>query len=324
MASSPEPPHFPIVPMKVTAGDLPRGDHWVYEIKWDGMRIVAHLQDDEVRLQSSNGLDVTASFPDLGALAELAEGYDGLVLDGEVVAFADRRPSFGTLQQRMHVSDPAEAARRAVATPVVYVIFDLLWLDGHDTTTLPLNDRRTLLERLVDVGPAWRLCEQHAGDPDGLLEIVTANELEGLVAKRVDSVYQPGRRSPGWVKVKPRKRQEFVVGGWLSNRAQRGVGLGSLILGYHDDCGLRFAGSAGSGLTRSAIEEWQRVLTEHDGCPFVDRPTILRDGRSLHWCQPDHVVEIAFGEWPAGQQLRHPVVIGRRTDKDPLEVRRES
>jgi bifunctional non-homologous end joining protein LigD len=310
--------------MKGTAGDLPTGNDWVYELKWDGMRLIAHIDDTGARLQSSNGRDVTASFPDLAGLAELGEGYDGLVLDGEVVAFADGRPSFGALQQRMHITDPAEAARRASDTPVIYVVFDLLWLDGHDTTSLPLRDRRALLEQVVEPGPAWRRCEQHHDDPQALLDTVAADRLEGLMAKRTDSTYQPGRRSTSWIKIKPRQRQEFVVAGWLSGRGRRAAGLGSLLVGYYDGSELRYAGSAGSGLTDATISEWQHILVEQPSCPFAEAPPILRDGRTVHWCRPDQVVEIAFGEWPDEQQLRHPVVLGRRTDKDPADVRRES
>ena len=323
-----------IAPMKGVAldadGALPVGDNWVYELKWDGMRVIVFLTTDDdgepsVRLQSSNGRDVTVSFPELQSLAELAENFDGLVLDGEIVAFnAEGQPSFNALQQRMHVSDPGDAARRAAHTPVMFVAFDLLHLNGHDTMALPLANRRTLLEQIVEPGDQWRICEQHRDDPHALLDVVIAADLEGIMAKRLDSVWTPGRRSPSWIKIKPRKRQEFVVGGWISGRGTRAGGLGSLLLGYYDGDELLFAGGAGSGLTDATINEWERVLTVQEMCPFNERPPVVLEGRKLYWCVPDQVAEIAFSEWADGHQVRHPVVLGRRTDKAPTDVVREA
>jgi len=317
-----------IAPMKGNAADLPRGDAWVYELKWDGMRIVAFITTDEdgesaVRLQSSNGRDVTVSFPELQGLSAAGQHFDGLVLDGEIVAFDGASPSFNTLQSRMHVVDPGDAARRAKITPVVFVAFDLLHLNGHDTMALPFENRRALLEQLDDDAPCWTICEQHEGNPDGLVEAVIASGLEGIMAKKKASVYQPGRRSPDWIKFKPRLRQEFVVGGWTGGQGSRTGGLGSLLVGYYDDQVLRYAGRAGSGLTETTQREWQTVLTDSATCPFAEVPTFPRD-KVIHWCEPEQVVEIAFGEWGgAGRHLRHPVVLGRRTDKDPKDVVRE-
>lgn len=309
--------------MKGKAGDLPRGDQWLYELKWDGMRVLAFIHEGTVRLQSSNERDVTVSFPELQALASVGDNFDGVILDGEIVAFDGARPSFNTLQSRMHVTDPADAARRAAVTPVIFVAFDLLHLDGHDTTSLPLGNRRTLLEQLGDDDLCWTICEQHVDNVEGLLDAVTAAGLEGIMAKNRRSVYQPGRRSPDWVKLKPRLRQEFVVGGWLGGQGRRSGGLGSLLVGYYDGDVLRFAGRAGSGLTEVTQKEWQALLTESPTCPFAELPTFPRD-RIVHWCEPTQIAEIAFGEWGTdGKHLRHPVVLGRRVDKDPLQVVRE-
>jgi len=312
-----------IVPMKGKSGELPIGDQWVYELKWDGMRVIAFIHDGMVRLQSSNERDVTVSFPELQALASVGESFDGLVLDGEVVAFDGARPSFNTLQSRMHVTDASDAARRSATTPVIFVAFDLLHLDGHDTTSLPLQNRRTLLEQLSNDDPSWTICEQHDDNVQGLIDAVTAAGLEGIMAKNRSSVYQPSRRSPDWIKLKPRLRQEFVVGGWISGQGQRSGGLGSLLVGYYDGENLRFAGRAGSGLTQTSQQQWKSLLITSAACPFVEAPSIPRD-RLVHWCEPNEVVEIAFGEWGTeGQNLRHPVVVGRRTDKSARDVVRE-
>lgn len=309
--------------MKAVGGEAPRGDGWVYELKWDGMRLIAFISENGVRLQSSNGHDVTNSFPELAALSDLADNLDGLVLDGEAVAFADGRPSFNALQRRMHVTDGAEAARRSNDTPVLFVVFDMLRLGDHDTMALPLVDRRKLLEQIVIDDSRWSLCPQYGDNLDELLAAVKSAGLEGIVAKRSTSRYQPGRRSSDWVKVKPRRRQEFVVGGWLAGQGARSGSLGSLIVGYYDDGdNLRFAGRAGSGLDAASIEEWQATLTAREACPFVEPPALPKE-RAVTWCEPDQVAEIAFGEWSDQGQLRHPVVLGRRGDKDPRTVVRE-
>lgn len=314
------------MPMKAKADAIPRSEQWVYELKWDGMRVLAFIlrgsdgEANQVRLQSSNGRDVTHSFPELQGLASLADLFDGLVLDGEVVAFDGAKPSFSTLQTRMHVTDPIDAARRAATTPVMFVVFDLLHLDGHDTMALPLANRRALLEQISEDEPCWTICEQQDGNFDGLLQAVVDLGLEGIVAKNINSTYQAGRRSPDWIKVKPRLRQEFVVGGWLGRKGSRTGGLGSLLVGYYRGGKLRYAGRAGSGLTNATQREWQDLLQPAAGCPFVTAPSIPRD-KTVNWCEPTAIAEIAFAEWAGdGHLLRHPVVLGRRTDKDPQSV----
>jgi bifunctional non-homologous end joining protein LigD len=315
-----------IRPMKAVAGELPSANgEWGYEIKWDGMRIVAFLDADGVRLQSANGNDATASFPELQGLDQLRAGFESLILDGEVVAIGDDgAPSFGRLQHRMHVSDVNDARRRAVDVPVSYAVFDLLHVNGQDTMALPLRDRRQLLEQVVDVGPHWRLTDMHTDDPASLLATVTERGLEGLVAKRLTSTYVEGKRSAIWRKVKPRLRQEFVVGGWSEGRDGNAGGLGSLLLGYIDDGVLHHCGSVGSGLTAASRLEWHERLSADakDDSPFASEVPRTA-GRRFHWSEPCHVVEVAFGEWPQGAHLRHPVYLGFRTDKSPESVVRE-
>lgn len=315
--------------MKGKADTLPRGEDWVYELKWDGMRVLAFVGVDDlattsVRLQSSNGRDITASFPELQALSCLGDHLDGLILDGEIVAFSGATPSFHALQTRMHVSDPAEATRRSAATPVVFVAFDLLHLNGHDTMALPLHNRRRLLEQLTNDDPCWTICEQHQDNVDGLVNAVVAANLEGIMAKRVNSRYEPGRRSHDWIKFKPRLRQEFVIGGWIEGQGSRSSGIGSLLVGYYDREQFHYAGRAGSGLTVDTQREWQQLLQDSPRCPFAQVPTLGRD-KVVHWVEPTEIVEVAFAEWGVdGSHLRHPVVLGRRTDKDPRSVGRES
>jgi len=314
-----------IRPMKASPGNVtPTGEDWSYEIKWDGMRIVAFLDDSGVRLQSSNGNNVTNTFPELAGLRDLLVGFESLILDGEVVAMDNGTPDFGRLQHRMHVDDPNEALRRAAEVPISYAIFDVLGVNGNDTLRLPLSDRRGLLDQIVEPGSHWLLTESHTGDPAALLDVVVQNGLEGLVAKLLSSQYVQGKRSKAWVKIKPRLRQEFIVGGWSDGRDGNAGSLGSLLLGVMAGGALVHCGSVGSGLTTATRAEWLDLL-ESISCqesPFANAvaPTM---GRTFRWCDPRLVVEVAFHDWPQGAHLRHPVYLGRRDDKSAHEVVRE-
>ena len=312
--------------MKASPGEeVPVGDGWSYEIKWDGMRIVAFLDEAGVRLQSSNGNDATNSFPELAGLVDLLVGFDSLILDGEVVAMsASGVPDFGQLQHRMHIHDREEALRRAKDVPISYAIFDVLGVNGNDTLRLPLRDRRALLDKIVEPGSHWLLTESHEEDPDVLLEVVTSNGLEGLVAKRLDSPYVEGKRPSTWVKIKPRLRQEFVVGGWSEGRDGNAGSLGSLLLGVMEDGELMHCGSVGSGLNAAQRVNWLDRLTSEprEASPFAN-DVVATAGRHFHWCEPTNVVEVAFHDWAADGHLRHPVYIGWREDKDPRDVTRE-
>lgn len=314
-------------PMKAVGGeDVPIADGWSYELKWDGMRVVAFLDDDGVRLQSSNGNSATNSFPELAALSELLVGFDSLILDGEVVAFGENGiPDFGRLQHRMHIHDPADALRRAIDVPISYAIFDVLAVNGNSTLRLPLRDRRALLEQIVEAGSHWTLTESHTEDPSALLEVVRNAGLEGLIAKRLDSIYEEGKRSRSWVKIKPRMRQEFVVGGWSEGRDGNAGSLGSLLLGVIEDGELVHCGSVGSGLTATQRREWKTRLTSSalDASPFSN-DVARTAGRRFRWCEPALVVEVAFHDWSTDGHLRHPVYIGERIDKAPTDVVRET
>ncbi|MDZ7674489.1 MAG: non-homologous end-joining DNA ligase [Acidimicrobiales bacterium] len=306
--------------MKATAGALPTGDDWLHELKWDGMRLLVDVADGELALTSANGRDVTGSYPELAGLAG-ALGVDSAVLDGEVVAFDDAgRPDFGRLQHRMHVADPRRAAELATEIPTVLCLFDLLALDGHDTTGLPLVERRRLLESLVEPGPHWQVPTAH-DDGAALLAAAHERDLEGVIAKRRDSIYRPGTRTRDWVKAKVRRRQEFVVGGWGAGEGGRSGRIGGLLVGYHDGPGgpLRFAGRVGSGLTDGEIEVLESLLEPIEACPFDPVPT-GPNLRAVTWVEPTVVVEIAYAEWTGEGRLRHPTYAGRRTDVDPEGV----
>jgi len=318
-----------IEPMRATTGTTPTDDTgWAYELKWDGMRAIAFCDRGTLRLASSNGIDATVRFPELAPLAA-SLAANRVILDGEIITFApDGRPDFGRLQRRMHTSNAVAAAEGAAAQPVAYVVFDILWLDGHDVTPLPYIDRKRLLRQLLEPGPTWSVPEPELGSGVELLAAVADRGLEGLIAKRTDSPYEAGRRSSAWRKLKVRRRQELVVGGWLPGDGNRSSTLGALLVGYHDDGDgdgpLRYAGRVGTGFNERELTELLRLFESlaRDASPFEPPPptAVLRAAR---WLDPQLVVEVAFGEWTADGVLRHPSYLGRRPDKEAARVVRE-
>ncbi len=325
----------PLRPMKaVSATTLPSGGgRWSYEVKWDGMRVITVVADGNVTAWSANGADATARFPELQALAEPLAGHGRIVLDGEVVAPdpTTGRPDFGRLQPRIQAGSAAAIARIAAEVAVSYVVFDILELDGRPLLDEPQAVRRALLEDTLDPGPGWFVAATQ-DDGDALLAAVEAQGLEGVIAKRADCRYEPGRRSPGWVKVKVRRQQELVVGGWLPGTGARGATFGALLVGYHDppatdgrDAGpLRYAGRVGTGFRDPVLRALRARLDAAavDTCPF-DPPPPREVERQARWVQPSMVVEVAHAEWTADGVLRHPSYLGERTDKAADEVGRE-
>jgi bifunctional non-homologous end joining protein LigD len=317
-----------IQPMLATpATSLPAdGSEWAYEVKWDGVRAIAFLSESgAARLQSRTLLDLTAQFPDLVAPVREHRG-DGAVLDGEVVAFdLGGHPSFERLQQRINVSTPSQLLVDRI--PVAYIAFDVLRRAGQDLTPLAYLERRRILAELTLPGPGWQAPGHHLGDGAAFFEATRAQGLEGVVAKRRLSVYEAGKRSHHWVKVKNIKRQELVVGGWLPGEGSRRGSLGALLVGYHDEAGsLRYAGRVGSGFSDAELARLNALLSDRAaaGCPFdleSQVPSAVR--RSAHWVAPTLVVEVAFTGWTAAGVLRQPSYKGLRPDRPAQDVRRE-
>jgi bifunctional non-homologous end joining protein LigD len=313
-----------VVPMLARAGQLPVDDpSWAYEIKWDGIRAIAYSQPGELRLHSRNLNDITDSYPELARLGR-ALGSHSAVLDGEIVAFdSNARPSFSALAQRMHVASRAQAKRLATATPVTYVIFDLLWLDGHSVMGLRYEQRHELLAALDLNGERWQAPEHVVGEGAALLEASAEQGLEGIVAKRLGSTYEPGTRSGAWVKVKRVGRQELVVGGWMPGKGKRQDTIGALLLGvYEPDGVLRYVGRVGSGFSERELARLKPLLAPlaRDSSPFSagERPP-----REARFCEPQLVAEVEFASWTDAGSLRAPVYKGLREDKDPTDVVRE-
>lgn len=319
-------PNF-VAPMLATSGTLPDNDEgWVYEVKWDGVRAIIALESSGLVVTSRNARDISGRYPELEELIELA-GSKSLLLDGEVVAFDEAgKPSFQRLQHRMHAGNVRDVQRHMTTTPVVYVVFDVLWDESGSLLDLPWEARRARLDAAGLEGTHVRTSLAHRGAGGDLLEAARLQGLEGIMAKRVDAAYAPGRRSPSWRKVKNFRGQEVVVGGWTTGEGGRANHLGALVVGYYDERDgellLRYAGRVGTGFTEKTLNELRSLLQPlaRDTSPFSDPVPI----KGVHYVDPVLVAEVAFGEWTTGGVMRHPSFKGLRDDKTPTDVRRET
>lgn len=327
----PAPRH--VVPMLAKLSGLPDDDSsFAFEIKWDGIRAVIHCEGSGVRVETRNLRDVTNEYPELRKLGEVL-GSRRAILDGEIIAPLDNGlPSFERLQRRMGVVSPSSIRRKMQEIPVMYMIFDLLYLDNHTTMELPYTERRRLLKELGLTGPAWQTPAHHPGDGAALLEASRAQGLEGVVAKRLDGRYEPGRRSGAWLKIKNHNRQELVIGGWMPGEGTRKGRIGSLLMGYYDvsveEATKRrsphrflYAGSVGTGFTVATLEILERLLAplRRDSNPFeAEKPRA-----QAIFVEPVLVAEVEFAEWTDSDLLRQPSFKGLRADKDAHDVVRE-
>jgi bifunctional non-homologous end joining protein LigD len=313
-----------VQPMLATATEQPpTGPGWAWEMKWDGVRALATVDGGRVKLVNRRGGDISHRYPELRAMG-LALGSTEVVLDGELVVLDGPRPEFQLMQQRMHVDSDRDIRRLAVELPVVFVIFDLLWLDGRSTMPLPYAERRRLLLDLKLSGPAWQTPPHEVGDGSATRGVIEKFGLEGMVAKRLDSAYEPGRRSRAWQKWKLLLRQELVVGGWMPGTAGRTGQIGSLLVGYYDEVGgstLTYAGRVGTGFTQNELERLQAKLEplRRDASPFAAG----RVPKGAVFVEPQLVVEVRFTEWTSGGSIRQPAYLGERDDKAPTDVVRE-
>jgi bifunctional non-homologous end joining protein LigD len=311
-------------PMLASSGALPADEErWAYEIKWDGVRAIAYSRPGELQLQSRNLNDITGQYPELSGLNRALSSHSA-VLDGEVVAFdEENRPSFAVLQQRVHLAAEAQVKRLAKSTPVTYMIFDLLWLDGHSLMDLAYLQRRERLASLQLTGERWQTPEHIVGHGSEVLQASAEQGLEGVVAKRLDSTYQPGRRSGSWVKVKNFGRQELVIGGWMPGKGRRSERIGALLVGVYDELGkLRYAGRVGTGFTEQELDRLALLLhpLESRTSPFMAG---AKPPRGALFCEPRLVAEVEFREWTRGGSLRAASYKGLREDRPAEEVVRE-
>lgn len=301
--------------MLALAGTLPADDdRWAYEVKYDGIRAIGYV-DRELRLISRNNNDITVAWPELAALAPADPPF---VVDGEIVAFdAYGRTSFEALQPRMHQRNPAAIRALAKSVPVTYMIFDLLHIGDRSLIELPYHQRRKLLEQIGLRGPHWQVSPQL---PDtGTVALAESKRLflEGLVAKRLDAPYLPGRRSPLWTKIKNTDDQEVIIVGWRPGTGRRTGQIGSLLMAVHNKGELVYIGNVGTGFTQATLADLQSRLQPLQR----NTPTTEADVKDAVWVEPRLVGEVAFTGWTGDGRLRHPTWRGLRPDKTPAEVK---
>jgi len=312
----------PMLATPGSEGELGDPEQWAFEMKWDGIRAIAEVTGETVRLVSRNGIDLTATYPDLAALSQAVDG--DAILDGEIVALATGgRPSFSLLQKRMNLSKKGEIEAAAAATPVHFFVFDILDHNGESLTARRYDERRRILGETVKSGGRTQVPPGFDGDIAGALRTSRELGLEGVMAKRRESSYLIGRRARGWVKVKHHLAQEVVIGGWRPGSGNRAGGVGSLLMGIPDGDALRYVGRVGTGFTdreRDALATKFRSLARVTS-PFTELPA--PDRLSAHFIRPSLVGEVEFVEWTPTGKLRQPSWRGWRDDKSPSDVVRE-
>jgi bifunctional non-homologous end joining protein LigD len=317
----PMPEHVRPMLARQTMGVPDPDQGWAYEFKWDGIRAVVFSEGGSLRIETRNQEDVTRRYPELRALADVL-GSHAVVLDGEIVALGpDGVPRFEQLQNRIGLNGDAEVRRKMKEVPVYYMAYDLLYLDGRNLTGLPYAERRRRLGQLALAGPAWQTPEHQVGDGAAMLEASAAARLEGIIAKRLDSPYEEGRRPATWMKIKNRLHQELVIGGWMAGEGRRESLPGAILVGYWEQDRFVYAGKVGTGFTDAMLLDLDRMLKP------LERPTSPFDaGRPpprAHFVEPRLVAEFEFAEWTRAGVVRAGTFKGLRPDRDPREVVRE-
>jgi bifunctional non-homologous end joining protein LigD len=317
-----------VSPMLATLGDARDIDvdqgagGWSFEMKWDGIRAIATVVGGTVRLATRNGIDVTATYPELASVASQVGG--DAVLDGEIVALNTAgRPDFGRLQRRMKLTKKADVERAMRDVPIQYLVFDVLEAAGRSVVSESYDERRALLQKTVR--SAGRIQVPPAFDGDLAAAVASSLKLglEGVVAKRRDGAYSVGRRSRAWIKIKHHRTQEVVVGGWRPGKGRRESTIGSLLLGIPTPDGLLYVGRVGTGFGDRELDELTTTLSKlgRATTPFSDMPR--PEASDAHWVTPTLVGEVEFAEWTPTDKLRQPSWRGWRPDKRPADVVRE-
>ena len=310
-----------VEPMTATLADRPFSDpDWLFELKWDGYRVQAHVRDGRVALYTRRGLDAAAYFPELAGPPNWIDSRLA-ILDGEVVALnATGEPEFGLLQARRRIARRPRAGEEAAPAALVYQVFDLLYLDGRSLLGESLESRKRLLRSILHDTVSVRYAGHVEGDGEAFYEAVAARGLEGVMAKLRRSRYEPGRRSPAWLKIKRRSEQDFVIGGWTS-REGADADLAALIVGVFEDGVLRAAGKVGTGFDvserRRLMDLMKPLAQEKSAFPVAPRE------KGAHWVEPKLVARVEFAEWTTDGNLRAPSYKGLEIDADPSAVTRE-
>lgn len=309
-----------IQPMLASIAEDPFDDpNWLFEIKWDGYRVVSFIENGKVRMVSRNQNDLGPRYPELRELPKLVNTKTA-ILDGEVVVLDEQgRPSFSLMQQRTGIRAHGRQAASRPDLPIIYYVFDLIYLDGYDLRRVALDDRKRVLRQILPPAELVRLSDHHAGQGIALFQVAKQKGLEGIVAKKCNSCYEE-RRSREWLKIKITQTADCVIGGYTSPEGARQY-FGSLVLGlYNNKKQLIHVGHAGTGFNHATLKQIFEVLKEIEAkkIPFTG-PV---DAKNVHWVKPERVAEVKFSEWThetseGGLKLRAPVFLGLRDDKDP-------
>ena len=309
-----------IEPMMAQISDrIPPGADWLFEVKWDGVRAVAFIENESVRLQSRTGNRCERQYPELSTIPHQIAA-ETAILDGEIAVLDAKGVSqFHLIQPRIMNADPNSVAHMARNMPVVYFVFDLLYLDGYDLRGVRLDERRKLLEEIVAPDPVLRVSATFAGGEE-MLEAARENGLEGLLAKRASSCYE-SKRSSDWVKIKIVTQQEFVIGGFTEPQGERSY-FGALVLGVYENGKLNWVGNVGTGFDQKTLaalySRLKPLITSK--CPFAEKP---KPDRGMTWLKPELVAQVKFTQWTQDKRLRAPVYLGLREDVKPREATRE-
>jgi bifunctional non-homologous end joining protein LigD len=315
-----------VKPMLAEAGTLPKSDDgWAYEFKWDGVRAVVYASGGRVRALTRNEKDLVMTFPELRDVG-LFLGSRSAILDGEIVALDGQgRPDFGALSHRLHVTSKSAITKMAASTPASFLAFDVLFLDDHSLLGLTYDKRRELLESLKLQGDTFAtppsITDAKGAD---ILAIARERGLEGVVLKKRNGTYAPGKRNGQWVKVKNFRTQEVVIGGWTDGKGEREGSLGALLLGVMGENGLEYVGKVGTGFSSADRDEMLKTLKPlaQKKTPFIKKLSPMETSLA-HFVKPTLVGEVQFAEWTMDGHLRQPAWRGFRPDKSAKEVMRE-
>jgi DNA ligase D-like protein (predicted ligase) len=305
----------PIKPMLAVSGRPFSSAGWIFEPKIDGTRSLADVSKEGIRLYNRRRIDITPRYPEIAKAFVQAGLESGFMLDGEIAVFVDGRPSFSALASREHQSEKMRIDYLASALPASYVVFDILFAKGKSVMDLPLRQRKRLLLEALPESENVTISDSFAENGEDYFRAALQMGIEGVMAKRLDSLYQPGKRSPDWIKIKKSLKLDLVVGGFIPGKGARAHYFGSLLLGAYRQGRLHYVGRVGSGFTDEVLKEIAAGFSYLDHSPFSNAPPAPQ----ARWVKPDRVVQVAALEVTEDGHLRAPVFLRTRDDKEPLE-----